>query len=224
MTSNAAGGPPPAAGSAVGPSRRRRTPTQQRSRERVEAILAAAHDLVVEQGSDAVKMSEVAARAGVPIGSVYQYFPDKPAILRELALRFMLRVRGLLADALAGLTDREQALDRVDAMLTGYFHLVLHEPHSRDVWAATQADKELQALDVEDSRTNGRLVLQAIAPLVPHADQEQLDTATFLIVHLSGAAARLAIAVGSPQAERILDEMRVLVRGRLEQLLPATGD
>ena len=39
---------------------------------------------------------------GVPIGSVYQYFPDKASILRELALWFMERTRGMLAEGLGG--------------------------------------------------------------------------------------------------------------------------
>ena len=47
-----------------------RVPTQQRSRERVERMLAAATELIEEGGSDSMKMSEVAERAGVPIGSL----------------------------------------------------------------------------------------------------------------------------------------------------------
>ncbi|TKB29290.1 MAG: helix-turn-helix transcriptional regulator, partial [Mesorhizobium sp.] len=50
----------------------RRAPTQQRSRERVERMLAAAAALIAEQGSDAMRMGEVAERAGVSIGSLYQ--------------------------------------------------------------------------------------------------------------------------------------------------------
>ncbi|RUU02593.1 TetR family transcriptional regulator, partial [Mesorhizobium sp. USDA-HM6] len=46
----------------------RRAPTQQRSRERVERMLAAASALIAEQGSDAMRMGEVAERAGVSIG------------------------------------------------------------------------------------------------------------------------------------------------------------
>ena len=75
----------------------RRKPTQARALERVERILTAASELIAETGSDAVKMTEVAERAGVPIGSLYQYFPDKAAILKTLAERFGARVRAGIA-------------------------------------------------------------------------------------------------------------------------------
>src|SRR5205809_464260 len=63
-------------------------PTQQRSRERVERMLAAASEIIEKHGSDAMRMSEVAERAGVPIGSLYQFFPDKRALIRTLAERY----------------------------------------------------------------------------------------------------------------------------------------
>ena len=63
----------------------RRMPSQQRSRERVERMLNCAAGLIADQGSDAMKMSEVARLADISIGSLYQYFPDKSAIIRALA-------------------------------------------------------------------------------------------------------------------------------------------
>jgi AcrR family transcriptional regulator len=198
---------------------RRRVPKQERSRQRVEAILAAAHELVVEAGSDAMTMSEVASRAGVPIGSVYQYFPDKAAVLRELALRFMDRVRQILVDGLVDLESAAHAVERVDALLAGYHELFLHQPDIRDIWAATQSDKELQRLDVEDSRENGRIIAEALGAFVRPRDRSRLDTVCLLHAHLAGAGARLAIAIGGDEGCAVMDELRQSVRRDLEELL-----
>ena len=81
----------------------RRRPQQERSKTRVEAILEVALALVVEQGSEALAMREVARRAGIQISSVYQYFPSKAAIIRELAIRNLERVRVLLQGEVAQL-------------------------------------------------------------------------------------------------------------------------
>jgi len=62
----------------------RRAPTQKRSRERVDAILANATEMIAQTGSDALRMSELAQRTGISIGSLYQYFPGKDAILAAL--------------------------------------------------------------------------------------------------------------------------------------------
>ena len=85
----------------------RRKPSQRRSQDRVERILAAAVALIEAQGSDSMRMSEVAARAGISIGSLYQYFPDKSAIIRTLAERANAECRICIEEGLAGATDIE---------------------------------------------------------------------------------------------------------------------
>ena len=197
----------------------RRQPTQARARERVERILTAATELIAETGSDAVRMTEVAERAGVPIGSLYQYFPDKPAILRTLAMRVMERVRDGLRQSLQDVQDSRDALSRVDATLAGYYQLFLIEPVTRDIWSATQSDKALQELDIEDSRENARIFLAALKHLVPKQKHERLEAASFLLMQLSGAAVRLAIAVGRAEGDRQIDEFRRIMRRELESLL-----
>ncbi|HET6224185.1 MAG TPA: helix-turn-helix domain-containing protein, partial [Dongiaceae bacterium] len=69
------------AAEAGAPALARLVPTQQRSRERLEKILACAAELMAEKGSEAFRMSDVVERSGVPFGSLYQYFPDKAAII-----------------------------------------------------------------------------------------------------------------------------------------------
>ena len=62
----------------------RKHPRQNRSRAKVEGILAAAADIVSGRGLEAVTTNAVAARAGISIGSLYQYFPGKAALLAAL--------------------------------------------------------------------------------------------------------------------------------------------
>ncbi|ESA32062.1 transcriptional regulator [Leptolyngbya sp. Heron Island J] len=67
----------------------RRQPKQARSQERVKQILDGAEQLFVEVGYDSTTTRAIAARAGVSVGSLYQFFPDKEAILKALAIRYM---------------------------------------------------------------------------------------------------------------------------------------
>lgn len=65
----------------------RRLPRQQRSRELVERLLDATAAVVVERGVQHTTTNHIAERAGVSIGSLYQYFPDKEAMLEALLER-----------------------------------------------------------------------------------------------------------------------------------------
>ena len=62
----------------------RKIPSQRRSLETVERIVSAAARVFAEEGV-AATTDRIAARAGVSIGSLYQYFPNKDALLLELA-------------------------------------------------------------------------------------------------------------------------------------------
>ncbi|MEU0517079.1 TetR/AcrR family transcriptional regulator [Streptosporangium sp. NPDC006007] len=65
----------------------RRRPAQRRSLERVERMLDECARLLDEAGYEALTTKEVARRAEVPIGTFYQFFPDKQGLVRALALR-----------------------------------------------------------------------------------------------------------------------------------------
>jgi AcrR family transcriptional regulator len=74
----------------------RREPKQQRSRQTVEAVLEAVQRVVRRHGAGAITTNRVAGAAGVSIGSLYQYFPDKQAIFAALHDRHVDRVRQVI--------------------------------------------------------------------------------------------------------------------------------
>ncbi|WP_333768296.1 TetR/AcrR family transcriptional regulator [Streptomyces sp. IBSBF 2435] len=80
----------------------RRAPVQRRSTERLERILDACAQLLDEAGYERLSTRAVAARAGVPIGSVYRFFADKRAMADALAHRnlddFLDRTTARLAE------------------------------------------------------------------------------------------------------------------------------
>jgi AcrR family transcriptional regulator len=75
---------------------RRRQPTQRRAQETVGAILDAVIRLLKRGGVSAVTTNSVAETAGVSIGSVYQYFPNKQAIFIALHERHIHQVDQVL--------------------------------------------------------------------------------------------------------------------------------
>lgn len=194
----------------------RRTPSQQRSRERVERMLAAASVLIAEQGSDAMRMGEVAERAGVSIGSLYQFFPDKRAIVWALAERYTAESQACIAAALADVTDAEGLRRAFSELVDIYYGLFLAEPVMRDIWSGTQADKALRELELADSRASGAFLAAVLKRLRPEDDAAALEAMAFLVWQLGETAVRLAVAVGRAEGDGFVETYK---RMALRELL-----
>lgn len=181
----------------------RRAPTQKRSRERVDAILANATDMIAQAGSDALRMSELAQRTGISIGSLYQYFPDKSAVVR--ACRTLQRAKPRLhrrrpcrrrqhGGACRRLRQPDRHLSRDLPRRAGHpRHLV-----------AVQADGALRAMEVEESRRNGALLAARLRMLRPKADTARIEATALLVMHLGKATMRLAVSVDRAEGGRLV--------------------
>ena len=77
----------------------RHVPTQARSRERLRRVLDAADLVLARDGAGAFTTTRIAHVAGVPVGSVYRYFPDKEAIVEALATRYWHEFAEIVAAA-----------------------------------------------------------------------------------------------------------------------------
>ena len=89
----------------------RKNPRQRRSKETVEAILVAAAQVFEARGYARGTTDRIAARAGVSVGSLYQYFPNKDAILVALAERHMEHGLALAQAMLAAAPSTSEALE-----------------------------------------------------------------------------------------------------------------
>ena len=106
----------------------RKSPTQDRARETVAAILEAAVDLFSTRGYARTSTNHIARRAGVSVGSLYQYFPNKDAVLTALLARHLGAVESAISTCIPLLRDPAVPLrDGVRRLLE-----LLREVHEAD--------------------------------------------------------------------------------------------
>ncbi|WOH62932.1 TetR/AcrR family transcriptional regulator [Bradyrhizobium sp. BWA-3-5] len=200
------------------PALARLVPAQQRSRERFEKILECAAALMAEKGSEAFRMSDVVERSGVPFGSLYQYFPDKTAIIGTLAERYNAVGRDCVRRDLAtvkSIRDLHPALCRIT---DSYYRMFAEVPVMRDIWQATQADRALQRLDEEDGAYLAGLLADALRRIAPNAQATALASFSQLIMTLIAATVRHAITQDAKEAARILNLFKRMLPRNLAAL------
>jgi AcrR family transcriptional regulator len=103
-----------------------RAPKRRRGRQRVAELLAAGSVVFAEKGYEAATMTEIAARAGAPIGSLYQFFPSKEALADTLVQNYV----ALLAADLEALEARARDIDS-GALVASLFRVLRGHPRER---------------------------------------------------------------------------------------------
>lgn len=194
--------------------RLRRPPKQQRSRGRVEEILAAAKKLIGEKGIDAVKMREIAALAGGPISSVYQYFPNKSAILAMLFEQWSEELDLLVETRLAEVATIDELMRAASELLDYFYSRVAEDTTILDLLNAVQADKALAHLDLASTRRQAECFCQAGERFIPEMRHAEFRRVAFMMFHLAFGAVRLAIWE-RPDDDRVLADFKAIIRGQL---------
>jgi AcrR family transcriptional regulator len=205
--------------SAAARAQPRRRPQQSRSRERVTTILDAARTLIGTRGNDAVSMREIAATAGVPISSVYQYFPDKNAIVRELISSHLATVRQRVVQAFGRLRRPQDLMRATEATLDGVMRLFTDEPALAVIWAGVQANPVLRELDDQDSREIAAYLAQVLVRLLPGIPRMEIEGFCLFAAHVPTTVVRIALGLEPRSRRRLLGELRTLARLRMGDLV-----
>ncbi|CAM5564660.1 TetR family transcriptional regulator [Streptomyces spiroverticillatus] len=194
----------------------RRAPVQQRSAERLTRILDACAALLDEVGYEELSTRAVAARAGVPIGSVYRFFGNKRAMADALALRNLDSYTERVAAGAARLPDGDWR-GAIDVVLDEYLAM------RRTVPGFTLVDFGMQIpvgrpAEETNHRVADRLahVLAAQIGRTPDADLQR----TFLVaVEAADAVLQLAFRTDPLGDPGVVREARELLRAYLARVL-----
>lgn len=201
----------------IGPILRRK-PKQERAKERIEAILKTTMRLLGEKGVDAVTMKEIAAGSGGPISSVYQYFPNKSAIIATLFEHHAQSVRALLAERFSRLASLDEAIIAIDQTIRAYYGFFHANPALRQLQVAIQADKSLSNLDINERRIEAEFFFQATVQFIPEVNRDEFRRTVFLLFQLVNNAIRLALLVPPAESGDVMDDFVSMMCGQMRLL------
>ncbi len=189
----------------------RRAPVQRRSTERLARILDACARELDEVGYERLSTRAVAARAGVPIGSVYRFFSDKRAMTDALAHR---NLDDFLARAAARLTEPGTGTDwrgAVDVLVDEYTAMKRTAPGFALVDFGVPGETNEDLADRLPALLGDRLATDPADP--------RLRLALVVAVETADAALQLAFRTGPSGDPRVIEETKILLRAYLETVL-----
>ena len=176
----------------MGAASRRRAPQQERSRKKVESILAAARSLLETEGPEALNTNRIASEAGMGVGSLYEYFPNKEAIASALIEQLSAEeAETVMArfDASAGLALAPGIAELVEVVFA------LYQQNHRlfdALWSMRRVARTI------GHRPGEQMILEAIhARLAAHQDEldvSDLELACFTCFHLVESLAKQMVA------------------------------
>jgi len=201
------------------PSSPRKTASQKRSRFTVDALLDATARILVKEGFDRASTNKIAATAGVSVGSLYQYFPSKEALVAAVVERHAQELSRVTHDALLKVAAmplkvgvRELVVAAIDAhRVDPTLHRVLAEEVPRTRWF-----ENIEFIE-QNARSLFRVYLEAHRD---ETDVDDLDLAAFMLVTTVEALTHSAVLsnpeiLAGEKADRFVDEVTRLVLGYL---------
>ncbi|GAA3730983.1 TetR family transcriptional regulator [Salinactinospora qingdaonensis] len=183
---------------------------------RVQRMLDACAELLDEGGYSELSTTRIAERAGVAIGSVYQFFPDKKAITQALGLRYLdlfsVRVGERLAER-----HFSRWTDAIDAVVDEYIDMHRNVPGFGSLHFGDVVDIRLLDGVADNNRIIALRLRELVTSVAGVEDSEELDRAIRVAVESADATLKLAFRHVPEGDQDLIEETKLLVRSYLER-------
>ncbi len=195
----------------------RRVPRQARSRERLAQVLAVADRLVATEGVEALRMVRLAQEAGISAGSLYQYLPDRDAVLAALAESYLERIEVVLAELVTA-SARERWEDPVAVLVDGFSEIYRRENGFRALWFGQHGSEAIRHADRAHKRrmADGLRIVLLAQQAVP--DRDWLPDACLSAQLMADALMQEAFRIDPEGDPKLLRELKFGLRGYLAEL------
>ncbi|MET8163804.1 TetR/AcrR family transcriptional regulator [Streptomyces sp. NPDC005329] len=196
----------------------RRTPRQARSKARLALMLEAAERILVDDGVEALTTTRVAAEAEVSVGSLYQYLPDRDAIIDALATGYFARLEDVMDD-LVRTAGRERWDDPVGVLIDTFARVYRTEHGFRALWFGSGLTERTRAADREHKRRMADGIRRVLLALGVARDDETLARACHAAILAADALAQEAFRRAPEGDTDLLDEAKTMLRRYLTEVV-----
>jgi len=191
----------------------RREPSQDRSRARVNRILDAAAELLVEGGLRHVTTHRVAERAAVNVASIYQFYPNKYALLAALGQRYVDKFR----DIAYQYRDVEFSAMPLDEIVDTVADVLFSDPVFPILWLNNMVTPELAFSDELATDQAISLMLPVLEDWLPDITPERRQLVAETLVLVAKPLMFAASQTQGEQRQAYLHELKELARGYLDR-------
>lgn len=198
----------------------RRTPRQARSRQKLARVLEVADRLLVAEGAEALTTTRVAAEAGVSVGALYQYLPDRDAIVDTLADRYLTRLEALMGSFVER-ASQETWPDPVAVLVDGFADLYRSQPGLRALWFGQHLTERTREADRAHRHTMATEVHRILVAQRRLPDDPASASACYAAFLAADAIIQDAFRTDADGSSDLLDHLKVMLRAYLEQLGPS---
>lgn len=212
-------GPDDTAGMDGGTAVMRRRPQQDRGQRRVEKILDAAAEVIAEVGVDGATTNAIAARAETSVGSLYQFFPNKEAIVEALAARYVEQLQALKIATFDDVDPHMPLTRLIEVTVCPMAAFHDQNPAYQHVYHATNRPNRPYRGDVELKEAIIGRVAQLIGtrnPAIPQAEVRLYARVTCEMVHAISSEMVRATPEDRPLLLRELQNVMVRYLAPLE--------
>lgn len=197
----------------------RRQPSQDRALQTIDAVLAAAGKEIEQGGLDRLTTRRVAATAGLSVGAVYEYFPNKQAILAALIGRWMDAIFEVVDSARPKCGAGLDVFSYVDLVLDQVIALYEGQPGLGALFRMLSAVPSLSEFNQRHSEKVWRSMAAALAQGAPRADPADVEAAAITMMVSCDAILSAAIVYGAGDKARMIHNLRVCMATLLSRLV-----
>jgi AcrR family transcriptional regulator len=194
-------------------------PQQARSRERVQRILAAADAILATDGVEALTIRRLAKQAGVPVGSIYQFFSDKSSVIDALARQYMDEFAVLMDELVAEALAADWS-DLPDAIFDAFVERYRAQPGYVALWRGRHLSPELLRADDANNALLADGLRRILVAQTGQPDDERMALGCQVAVHVGDALLQLAFRNDPRGDPAVLAEAKRLQRLYLRELMP----